>query len=136
MEEETIRSCRNLSPRSLFFTTGEPCHQNRLELSYITVGGVVSSETIIDALAADIQWREVLTVTVGALEELCHLKPSLMLSFMIWFTMKSNSFNVERSTRTGAVTVDHQHAPPDMHLTCHMKSNYITGANDRIFDKR
>ncbi|WZZ74170.1 hypothetical protein YC2023_085540 [Brassica napus] len=30
--------------------------------------------------------------------------------------MKSSSFNVERSTRTGAFTADHQHAPPDVHL--------------------
>jgi len=55
MEEETTWRCRILSPRSLFFSTGEPCHQTGLELSYITVGGVVPSEAIIDALAGDIQ---------------------------------------------------------------------------------
>ncbi|KAL0705294.1 hypothetical protein Bca4012_071719 [Brassica carinata] len=96
MEEETIRSCRILSPRSLFFTTGEPCHQNRLELSYITVGGVVSSEAIIDALAV-LTWREV------------H-EPELSLS----------TTNMHHRTC----------------ISCHMKSNYITGANGRIFDKR
>ncbi|KAF2541785.1 hypothetical protein F2Q68_00031954 [Brassica cretica] len=55
MKKETTRSRRILSPQSPFFTTGEPCHQTVLESSYITVGGVVPSEAIIDVLAGDIQ---------------------------------------------------------------------------------
>ncbi|KAG2276083.1 hypothetical protein Bca52824_058638 [Brassica carinata] len=55
MKEKTTRSYRILSPQSPFFTTGEPDHQTGLESSYITVGGVVPSEAIIDALAGDIQ---------------------------------------------------------------------------------
>ncbi|KAF3544711.1 hypothetical protein DY000_02004840 [Brassica cretica] len=57
MKEKTTRSCRILSPQSSFFTIGEPDHQTGLESSYITVGGVVPSEAIIDALAV-LTWRE------------------------------------------------------------------------------
>ncbi|KAG2307550.1 hypothetical protein Bca52824_027298 [Brassica carinata] len=40
---------------TVIVSSTETCHQTGLELSYITVGGVVPSEAIIDALAGDIQ---------------------------------------------------------------------------------